>query len=295
LYKNKNKAAIGYKAGCKSVLVAGFSLFALSDPAMSSNHSSAQSFSQADPFSIEIGAYYWFQRYSGDVKIFASDPEPAEVRENLGILNDTKLSSFIDFRHGITYLPWLKLQQTNINSNTYTHIEKTFYFGGFAFEFDRDIYAEMDFDHRDVDIYYPVWVDGQTEQVLGVGLTVREFDGRTFVRTTDDDIGKCSSLGIGDGCPFSYELVFDDKVPLLYIQGETQTMISGLSLKALLQYGNYKQNKMSDLDLSVKYEFNFGLTVFGGLRHAILDLGDFAGIEADITASGLYFGAGYQF
>jgi outer membrane protein len=284
LYKNNNKAAIGYKAGSKSVLVAGLSLFALSEPAMSSNHSSAQSFSQADPFSIEIGAYYWFQRYSGDFLISEIDIRRVDVQDDLAIHSDENAVFFLEVNPPLSFLPTLRLQKTVIQSEKNTHVNLTFSLNGIPFVLDTDIHADMDFDHTDLALFYPVWrnEDSSLMQELSVGLIVRRFDGRTLVEPLNP-------LFPG------YELVFDDTVPLIYSQFETGNIAQGLSAKAVLQYGNYKQNEMTDLDLSLRYEPLNSVNLLLGYRQAVLDLGDFSGIEADITTAGVYLGFSLDF
>lgn len=263
---------------------------------------SAQTETSTQLVRIAFGTYYWNQNYSGDFKISELDIRPVDVESDLAISEDNNSVFYVELSHDRPYIPQLRIQKTLINSTKSTVIQPSRFFslGGAANLFSdlRAIQAEMDFDHLDIDVFFKVWKSEASisSNSLNVGVALRKFNGFTFVSTTDDDSSKCSFI-VQDfsGCSVAYRLDFKNKVPLLYLSSNIELGIPELILNTSLHYGNYKKNKMTDIDLNMTYTLPCHLSLFVGYRHAVLDLGDFSGLVADITTSGIYGGLGFRF
>lgn len=281
----------------RSVVTSLFSLFMLCS--LTFNISWAAEPQHREEVGVSLGAYYWRQNYSGDFKISEFDIRPVDVETDLSISHDDNMAVFLEISHALTYLPKIKLQKTRINSskNTTIKLGKFFSLDQIQFKDLRSIRSEMDFDHLDVDLFYRVWASQNADSELNLGLALRKFDGYTFVMATDNDLSKCNFEKGDFRCIYipPYRLDFTNKVPLLYLDSTIDLGVPNLLLNANLHYGNYKKNEMTDIDLSLSYRLPSNILLYLGYRHAILDLGDFSGLVADITTHGLYGGLGYRF
>lgn len=236
---------------------------------------------------VSFGAYYWRQNYSGNFKISEFDIRPVDVESDLAIKRDNNLVYFLELSHQLPYVPQLKLQKTAISSaqNTTISLGKFFSLDQITFRDLRAIRSEMDFDHIDVDLFYRVFSSSDNKRLLNVGVTLRQFDGYTFVTETQPSLFSIPA----------YRLDFDDKVPLLYLNGAIDIGLSNLIVNATLHYGNYKKNEMTDFDINLGYRLPMNVLLYLGYRQAVLDLGDFSGLVADITTDGIYSGFSFSF
>ena len=244
--------------------------------------------SHAADWYLEFAYSQWQQAYSGDFQVAVTDIRPVDVQDDLSLDKHTNTVWFTRFDHNIAWLPRFKYQDTVISEDKYTHVDLMFELSGYQYDFDRDIYAEMRFDHTDLSAYYPVFSNDITN--INIGITLRRFDGFTYVATTDNDYL----------VPVAYELLFKENVPLLYtystmhlanIEGSLGVVSAALEL----QGGDYHDNRMFDMDLSVRYQTPDCLGITLGYRYALLDLEDFSGIQTDIVAQGPYLGVALRF
>lgn len=256
--------------------------------------------SQSSGASFSFGGYYWQQNYSGDFKISEFDIRPVGVESDLSIKRDSNFVYFTELSHKLPYIPQLRLQKTAIQSVKNTRIKPSRFFslGGSSNLFNdlRSIRAEMDFGHTDLNIFFQIWDLSNKKSHANIGVTLRKFSGYTFVTTTDDNLAKCSSWVLDFSvCPVAYRLDFNDRVPLFYLTANIDLGIPHVVFNTRLHYGNYKKNEMTDIDINFAYRLPIKLSLHLGYRHAILDLGDFSGLVADITTNGFYSGFSFSF
>ena len=233
--------------------------------------------------SLEIDATVWAQHYSGDFKIKQIDIRPIDVENDLNYSANSNRSLSISLIHNLPVIPQIKIRDSSVDAAETNVVPNDFTFGGFAFLFssgDR-IQSSIHFDHRDISFYYNI---GQSNPRVGVGMTIRKFDGRISIETLD---------GFLAGNPL--ESIFREQVPLFYGRLDGTLPAFNLSSSIELHYGRLQGNEMVDLSVMFGYETKFNLGFKLGYRYLKLEIRDFDEISTDIKVAGPQLAVVYQF
>lgn len=215
------------------------------------------------------GANYWNYNMSGNVNSSESILGNVDIDYN----DDSSAVFYAALEHPVPFLPNIKLQQNNIQSNGIMTIDNISSFPDQSVNVDTD----LDFSHTDVMLYYELldnWVN------LDFGLSFKNFDGYTYFYAENmiDEHSK-----------------FDDWIPMLYAKGKFDLPFTGFSASATIEALSFDDNKVTDLALAVGYESGSGFGAEAGYRNLTIDLQTIGSLKSDITMDGFYLGVNFHF
>lgn len=238
----------------------------------------------ADETQFLFGGYYWEQNEKGDFKINENDVRPIDVRDDLDYDQTNNAVFYLSFHPQGEGMPRFVLQHTMIKDNNRSFVQLEFTWNGVPFQLQENFFTEIDFSHTDLGLYWPLSA-GRVD--VEAGVTLRKFNGRVYIESLEP-------LGVL-GRYFTNELEFNDLIPMVYIGASTDLPVQGLRISASINAMNYDNNEMLDFSASLDYRHHSGLGTHLGYRGAYLDIGDFAGIIADVQTYGPYLGIDFAF
>ncbi len=225
--------------------------------------------SLADVIGFEAGVNYWNHSMSGEVR----SPLAANDYVRIDFDNNNDINMFVAFEHPVPFLPNVKLQQNNLQASGIVPIADANFQNGQTI----NVRGDIDLSHTDVILYYEIldnWVN------LDLGLSAKYFDG--YSRFNYENI-------IND------EADFDDWIPMLYGKAQFDLPLTGLSAAAVVEALTFDSNNITDVDLAVKYQTNFGLGAAVGYRAIDVDLKNINSFRSDLKSDGFYLGLNLDF
>ena len=227
---------------------------------------------------VYAGVSTWKQSYSGsirDLNTGGSEGEEIDFNKDLGLDEESGNVLYVALEHGIPFLPNVKLQTSELETDATNTISRDFNYGDRTFTASDTVRTEADLSHTDLTLYYQVldnWVS------LDLGLTVRLFDGFVSIESSTD----------------SAREDFDAPVPLLYANARADLPFSGAYAGINAHALGDGDNMFVDFQFTVGYEHAVGAGVELGFRSLDLDLDDIDDVEADLTIDGGFIGVFYH-
>ena len=227
---------------------------------------------------IYVGVSSWQQNYDGSIRDLdtgGSVGEEIDFNTDLGLDDEKGNVIYVALEHGVPFLPNIKLQSTEIETDATNVLNRSFSYGGETFTASDTVATEADLSHTDLTLYYQVldnWVS------LDIGLTVRLFDGFVSITSSTD----------------SAREDFDAPIPLLYANARFDLPLSGAYAGVIAHALGDGDNMFVDFQATVGYESSFGAGVEAGFRSLDLDLDDIDDVEADLTIDGAFIGVFYH-
>jgi len=228
---------------------------------------------------IFLGAHTWQQDFSGSVTdLNASSGNTFSIEDDLGLSDNDNNVIYAALEHPIFFLPSVMLRKTDMTIDGNGTVTGSRNFGLLTFSASEQIATDVDLSHLDTTLYYQI-LDNFVS--LDIGLTWRDFSGYIeVVRTTTNDVDKRD---------------FDEGIPLGYAKARVDLPFSGAYASGALNIISYDGNSVTDLDLTVGWEGNFGLGAEAGYRTFDVELNDVADVDADLSVKGIYLGLFYHF
>ncbi len=223
----------------------------------------------ADTFwGVYLGGGIWQSQYDGNL---GESTLNVDVRE-LG--HDKSRNNFFNLaiEHPVPLLPNLRLARINLDSSETAVISHSFSLNGVVFEVDAEVASTLDLSHTDVTLYYEL-LDNQVS--FDLGLTLRGFNGEASARSEETE----------------ESVKLDDWLPLVYARLEFELPLTGFSLGAIGQGISYKDSRLTDYEVYLRYTFDSALDVAVnlGYRSLAVEL-DESDIQADVELTGPYVG-----
>ena len=231
---------------------------------------SALNVANADVLGFSVGTQFWGgYDVQGDVRSSVIENNTVGINFN----NNSDLNFFFSLEHPVPFLPNFKLQQNNIQGSGLIPIQDPNFLNGRSVMLRGDV----DLSHTGLTLYYEIldnWLN------LDLGLSVKYFDGYTRFKYQDiiDD-----------------ETNFDDLIPMLYAQAQFDLPLTGFSVAATAEALSFDSNKVTDLDVALKYQNKLGFGVDLGFRSLDVDLKNINSFKSDLTTDGFYLGANFNF
>ena len=223
----------------------------------------------ADVLGFSVGAQYWNYDMDGKVR------SPLAANDYVGIdfANNNDANFYLTFEHPVPFVPNLRLQQNNIKSGGLIPVSDPDFTQGQEVM----VRGDIDLSHTDVTLYYELldnWVN------LDLGLSAKHFDGYTrfkYQAIIDD------------------ESDFDDWIPMVYADAQFDLPLTGLSAAATIEALSFDSNKVTDVELALKYQFKLGLGVGLGYRNLDVDLKNINSFKSDLTVDGFFLNGYFEF
>ena len=226
-------------------------------------------------FSVTAGQ--WQPDYSGEI---GQNSNTADL-DDLGFDDDDHNVITAIFKHPVPFIPNVRLQQTDLDTEASGTLKGTLEIDGTVFSGNETVDTDLDLSHKDITLFYsPInnWVQ------FDIGLTGRHFDGEIAV------VGSATGKQSVD---------FDDWIPMLYVGTRAELPLTGLYVDAHINAIGYDGNRLSDVTAALGYVAKLpgiaGLAAELGYRTFTLDIEDINNFEGDIDIKGLYVKVGIQF
>jgi outer membrane protein len=223
----------------------------------------------ADVLGFSVGAQYWNYDVDGQVK------SPLAANDFVGIdfADNNDLNFYVAFEHPVPFLPNLKLQQNNIQAAGLIPVSDDNYLNGQEIP----VMGDIDLTHTDLMLYYELldnWVN------LDLGLSIKYFNGYSQFKYESliDDKSK-----------------FDDLIPMLYAKAQFDLPLTGFSVAATAEALSFDSNKVTDIDLALKYQNKIGFGADLGYRVLDVDLKNINNFKSDLQVDGFYLGGHFEF
>ena len=224
---------------------------------------------QADVLGFSFGAQYWNYDLDGSVQ----SPLVDNQRVAINFDNNSDLNPYVVFEHPLPFLPNFKLQQNSIAAGGMIPVADPSFMGG------EEVLVRgyLDFSHVDLMLYYELldnWVN------LDLGISAKYFDGHQSFTYQDE---------IND------EKDFDHLIPMLYVKGQFDLPLTGLSAAATVEALSFDSNHVTDIELAMKYDFKFGLGMDVGYRSLDVDLKNINIFKSKVKMEGFFIGGYFEF
>lgn len=228
---------------------------------------------------IQAGVNSWKPSPSGYIQGNKHE-EKLSVKNSLGLSSNRDTNFYVQLDHPVLLVPNIRVSRTNLDFSA----NKSHKFEFLGHTFDGDLNTQVDLTHTDITAYYR-FLDGISKALplidlrLELGVNVRVFDGEFSVT---DSSGFNKSISLNSPVPMGHA-GFRLGVPL------------GLSFGAQIDGISYSGNRLTDLTLDARYEYDGlplikpGLTA--GYRNFKAKLDDLSDTYGDLTLDGAFFGA----
>jgi len=224
---------------------------------------------KADVLGFSLGVNYWNYDIEGTVK----SPLSGNSQAAINFKQNNDLNPYVVFEHPVPFIPNFKLQQNNIESSGLIPVSDPLFFAGETVF----VRGDINFSHVDLMLYYEIldnWVN------LDLGISAKYFDGYQryhYADVIDEDSD------------------FDDLIPMLYVKGQFDLPLTGLSASATVEALSFDRNKVTDIELALKYQLKFGLGMDVGYRSLDVDLKNLNNFKGDIKMDGFFLGGYFEF
>jgi len=220
----------------------------------------------ADVLGFSVGVNYWNYDVKGNVR----SPLVENNRVAINFNDNNDLNPYLVLEHPVPFLPNFSLQQNSIESSGLIPVSDPTFLAGQEVL----VRGDVNFSHVDLTLYYEIldnWLN------LDLGVSAKYFDGYQRFNYESE---------IND------ELDFDDLIPMLYVKGQFDLPLTGLSAAASVKALSFDSNKVTDIEMALKYQFKLGLGMDLGYRNLDIDLKNINSFKSDMQMDG-FFVAGY--
>lgn len=232
---------------------------------------------------LQAGVNSWKPSPSGYIQ-GKKHEEKLNVKNSLGLSSDRDTNFYLQLDHPIPLVPNFRVSRTNLDFSG--NESKSFNFRGYNFT--GELNTQVDLSHTDFTAYYR-FLDGISSALplvdmrLELGVNVRLFDGEFSV--TETTTGTNRNIDLDKPLPMGHA-AFRLGIPY------------GVSFGAQLEGIGYSGNRLTDLTLDVRYEYD-GLPLIkpgitAGYRSFKAKLDDLSDTYGDLTLDGAFFGAYLQ-
>jgi len=226
-------------------------------------------YAMADVLGFSVGAKYWNFDVEGNISSPIVDNKQVAINFN----DKNSFNPYLVFEHPVPFLPNLKIQQNTIESSGFIPVSAPSFLDGEEVL----VRGDVNYSHVDLMLYYDIldnWMN------LDLGISTKYFDG--YQRYKYENV-------IND------ELDFDHLIPMLYIKGQFDLPLSGFSVTATVEALSFDSNKVTDIDLALRYQFKSGFGLDLGYRNLDVDLKNISSFKSDMQMDGVYLGGHYEF
>lgn len=231
---------------------------------------------QADFVGLQIGASSWTPDYEGSFALDgASAGTTVDIEDDLGFDDESHSDVWVKVEHPVPLLPNLKFVSSNLDASASSTLSRNINYGDSSFNANADINSRFDMTNTELTLYYELldnWIN------LDFGLTLRRYDGQSSIST--------------NGTSESEDLDFS--IPLLYLDARVDLPFTGFFVDSTLNTISVDDNSISDVNLSIGYESDFGLGARMGIRTLDLEF-DESDLDVDLKFQGTYLNLFYHF
>lgn len=235
----------------------------------------------ADTVGFELGTYKWTPDYSGEITgddaLLAGDT--ISLENDLGFSDEDHQITWLAIEHPVPFIPNFKVVISDLEASADSTITRQLNFGGEVFQADEDVSTLADMSNTEYTLYYELldnWIN------LDAGLTLRQYDGMVTLKTP------------ATGTNVNAQEDLDFTIPLLYLKGRVDLPLTGVFVDGTVNIIGYDGDSISDTEVSLGYESEFGLGAKAGYRTFSMDVEE-SDFTADLEYTGAYVSVFYHF
>jgi len=239
------------------------------------------SYVQADAAGIEVGAYQWTPDYSGFIAVDDGtlSGTSLDLEDDMGFSDESHNIIWASLEHPVPFLPNFKLVSSDLDAKASSTLSRDILFAGQTFTANEDIDTQIDLSNIEYTLYYELldnWIN------LDGGITFRQYDGIVTLRTdpTGSNINESEAL--------------DFTIPLIYLKGRVDLPLTGFFVDGAINLIGFGDDSLSDTEISVGYESDFGLGGKAGYRTFSMDV-DESEFVSDLEFTGAYVSVFFHF
>ncbi len=231
---------------------------------------------QADVVGFQIGTSSWTPDYKGTFSLSGSTPGTVvDIQDDLGFSDESHSDIWVKLEHPVPILPNIRFASSDLDASANSTLTRDIVFGDETFSEGSDVSSRFDMSNTELTLYYELldnWIS------FDAGLTLRQYDGQVQIST--------STTSAGENLDFP--------VPLLYLDARIDLPVTGLFIDSTMNAASIDNNSISDINVSLGYETDFGLGARVGYRTLELTF-DESDVEADLEFEGTYLNLFYHF
>ncbi len=231
---------------------------------------------RADVVGVQFGTSAWTPDYTGSFALNGvSTGTPIDIERDLGFNDQSHSDIWLKIEHPVPVVPNFKIVSSDFDAAASSTLTRDIIYDDQTFNKSSDISTRFDMTNTELTLYYELldnWFN------LDVGLTLRQYDGISRIATATNSASES----------------LDFTVPLLYLDARIDLPYSGFFVDSTMNTVNVDKNVISDINVAIGYESDFGLGARLGYRN--LDLGfDEANLDVDLQFKGTYMNLFYHF
>lgn len=234
--------------------------------------------SQADTLlGIYAGAQVWDMNVDGGI---------SDNGNNIAFNFDdqTKGSFYLALEHPVPFVPNVKIQRSDMDTQGEITVSSNFTFAGESFSSDTAVMTDMQLVSTDFILYYELFDNDLVS--FDVGLNGKQLDGDVFMQAKNDP----SQNG---------NLDFSGFVPMLYSRVAFGVPFTGLGAFIEASYLSLDDHKITDYQAVVTYSLTDNFVVDTsfqlGFRSMKMELEDLDNLYSDLEFSGAFAGIEIHF
>lgn len=226
---------------------------------------------------LYVGAQGWNMETSGG---FSEDGSNA----NFNFEDESKPSIYAALEHPIPFIPNIKLQRTEMDTNGGVTLNSNFTFGGELFSVNTDVATDVQLTSTDIILYYELFDNDLIS--FDVGLNAKYIDGELLVIAKEDP-------------SLSGREEFSGPVPMLYSRLALGLPLTGFGAFIEGSFLSIDDHTLTDYQAAITYSLIENLaidvTFQVGYRAVTLELDDLDNIYSNLEFKGAYAGLEVHF
>jgi outer membrane protein len=203
---------------------------------------------------------------------------------NFNFEDEAKPSYYMAFEHPIPFIPNIKVQRTEMDTNGDVTLEGNFTFGGELFSINSNVTSDVQLSSTDIILYYELFDNDLIS--FDVGINAKHLDGELLVTSIDDT----TLIGREE---------FSGPLPMIYSRLALGLPLTGLGAFVEGSFLSVGDNTISDYQAAITYSLMENLaidvTFQVGYRAFTLELEDLDDIYSDLEFKGAYAGLEVHF
>ena len=231
---------------------------------------------RADLVGFQIGISSWTPDYKGSFRLDGAGAGTViDIQNDLGFDDESHSDIWIKLEHPLPIIPNVKFVSSSLDASASSNLPNPIVFDDQTFNASTDVNTRFDMTNTEFTLYYELldnWIN------LDAGLTLRQYDGQSRIST--------ATTSAGENLDFT--------VPLLYLDARIDLPFTGFFIDSTMNTISVDNNSISDINVSLGYESDFGLGARLGYRTLGLAF-DEADLDVDLDFEGTYLNLFYHF
>lgn len=231
---------------------------------------------QADVIGFQIGTSSWTPDYSGSFAVDGTSTGTViDIEDDLGFDDESHSDLWLKIEHPVPIVPNFKIVSSDLDAAASSTLSRDIVYDDEVFSTNDDVSTRFDMSNTEFTLYYELldnWIN------LDAGFTIRQYDGQARISTATSNAAED----------------LDFAVPLFYLDARIDLPFTGFFVDSTMNALSVSDNAITDINVSLGYESDFGLGGRLGYRTLGLEF-DESDLDVDLDFEGTYLNLFYHF